>query len=243
MKMHCDRLHSTFGWRGFWLLAAILMGSAALVSARPAVSARGGNIYIVNDAGVEKQLTSSGHDSNPVLDPAGQWIVFVRETSKKAVASGAGEHPATELWQVRADGKEPLMLLAARESDKMESLVATFDEVQFSSDGRLVYFVTAAWATSGAVHVVDTTNRKERFVIAGNGLQTIPSGEYRDHLLVSQHRYFLGGGSYDWYYLFTAAGKEVGVVGESTENFIDLYVKSPGFPAPSKSRPVSGKAR
>lgn len=243
MRTHSDRILWFFNLRGFSLLAAILLGSAALVSARPAVSARGGNIYIVNDAGVEKQLTSGGHDANPVLDPAGQWITFVRETSKKAVASGAGEHPATELWQVCADGKEPLMLVATRESDKMESLVATFDEVQFSSDGRLVYFVTAAWATSGAVHVVDTTNRKERFVIAGNGLQVVPSGEYRDHLLVSQHRYFLGGGSYDWYYLFTPAGKEVGVVGESTENFMELYVKSPGSPAPREARPASGKTR
>jgi hypothetical protein len=49
------------------------------------------------------------------------------------------------------------------------------------------------------------------------------SGKYRDHLLVSQHRYFLGGGSYDWFWLFDSRGKEVGPVGEDTENFKSLY--------------------
>ncbi|MCH1923036.1 hypothetical protein L9G15_26855, partial [Shewanella sp. A3A] len=78
-----------------------------------------------------------------------------------------------------------------------------FERVQFSADGRLVYFVTPAWATSGAVHVVDTTNRKVRFIVPGDGLHVMHTGEYRDHLLLSQHRYFLGGGSYDWIWLFS----------------------------------------
>jgi hypothetical protein len=55
-------------------------------------------------------------------------------------------------------------------------------------------------------------------------LRVVPFGEYRDHLLVQQHRYFLGGGSYDWFFLFTPGGKEVGVVGEDISNFISLYV-------------------
>ncbi len=226
MRATLTRPPSFFGlWTLSWF-TAFLLCTTVLLSARPTVSERDGNIIIVSESGAEKQLTSSGRDSNPVLDPAGQWVVFVRKTSKEPVSSGAGEHPACELWQIRADGKEPLMLLATRASEEMKNVIATFDQVQFSTDGRLVYFVTAAWATSGAVHVIDTTNRKERFVVAGSDLQVVPSGEYRDHLLVSQHRYFLGGGSYDWYYLFTPDGKEAGVVGESTADFMDLHVKT-----------------
>jgi len=85
--------------------------------------------------------------------------------------------------------------------------------------------VSPAWTTSGAVHVVNTTNGKERFVLAGNDLEVIHSGEYRDHLLVSQHRYFVGGGSYDWYWLFRPDGEEVGPVGEDPENFRSMYMK------------------
>lgn len=209
-----------------WLAAILVCATTGLLSARPTVSEHGGNIFIVSDAGVKKQLTSSGRDSDPVLDPAGEWVVFVRRTSKEPVSSGADDHPASELWQIRADGKEPLMLVATHDAEEMENVIASFHQIQFSTDGRRVYFITAAWATSGAVHVVDTTNRKERFVVSGNDLRVVPSGEYRDHLLVSQHRYFLGGGSYDWYYLFTPAGKEVGVVGKSTANFMALYVNA-----------------
>ena len=226
MRPHFTRLPLFFGLRHLSCFAVVLLCSTVLLSARPTVSERDGNIFITSDSGKARQLTSTGRDSNPVLDPAGEWVVFVRKTSKKPVSSGADEHPACELWQIRSNGKEPLMLLATRDSGEMENVIASFHELQFSTDGRRVYFITAAWATSGAIHVVDTTNRKERFVVAGNDFRVVPSGEYRDHLLVCQHRYFLGGGSYDWYYLFTPAGEEVGVVGESTANFMDLYVNT-----------------
>lgn len=208
---------------------AAFVFAVALILARVAagettVTARDGNIFISAD-GVEKQLTSTGRDSNPVLDPQRKWLVFTRSIDGKPIQTGNDPdgYPPAELWQIRVDGKEPLMLLRTRNSEKMESVIAGFENVQFSSDGRLVYFVTPAWATSGAVHVVDTTNRKERFVVAGNDLEVVHSGEYRDHLLVRQHRYFMGGGSYDWFYLFTPQGKEVGVVGEDTANFKDLH--------------------
>ena len=206
---------------------AIALALIETAAGEPSVSARDGNIYIRDDAGQERQLTSSGRDSNPALDPQGKWVVFVRALAGKKIASGAGEHDAAELWQVRADGKEPLMLVRTRQSDKMENVIAGFDEVQFSADGRLVYFVTPAWATSGAVHAVDTTSREERFVVAGDNLKVLHSGKYRDHLLVQQHRYFLGGGSYDWFYLFTPDAKEVGVLGEDTANFEDMYLEPP----------------
>jgi len=47
----------------------------------------------------------------------------------------------------------------------------------------------------------------------------VTSGEYKDCLLVQQHKYFVGGGSYDWFWLLRPDGKEVGPVGEDTENF------------------------
>lgn len=227
MENRCRyRRPGSVAFRRLVLSAAVLLSSTAPTWGRPVVLARGGNVFIADESGGgEKQLTSSGRDSNPVLDPDGKWVVFVRKTPGKEIASGAGEHPAAELWQIRVDGKEPLLLVRTRNSDSMENLIASFDEVQFSSDGRLAYFVTAAWATSGAVHVVDTTNGKERFVVPGGSLRVVPSGEYRDHLLVQQHRYFLGGGSYDWFFLFTPGGKEVGVVGEDISNFMNLYAE------------------
>ncbi len=206
--------------------AACWICTAVAFAGQPSVTARDGNIFLTDPAGKERQLTSSGRDSNPVSDPAGEWIAFVRRIDGKPLSSGTGEHPPSELWQVRTDGKEPSRLLRTRESKRMENLIASFDDIQFSADCRLVYFVTTAWTTSGAVHVIDTTKRKEHFVVSGDNLTVVPDGEFRGQLLVQQHRYFLGGGSYDWFYLFTPAGKETGVVGETTDNFLDLYVKT-----------------
>jgi len=43
----------------------------------------------------------------------------------------------------------------------------------------------------------------------------VSKGQYKGYLIVNQHRYFIGGGSYDWYWLFSPAGKEAGPFGET----------------------------
>ena len=188
------------------------------------VSVKDGNIEFTDKSGKTMALTSSGRDSGPVLAPDGKWVAFVRKIEGKKIATGSDDVDPTELWQVRVDGKEPTMLLRSRESDKVEALIAGFDNLQFSTNGKLLYFVTLAWATSGAVHVVDTTNRKERFLFPGNDLRLVTGGEYKDCLLVQQHRYFIGGGSYDWFWLLRPDGKEVGPVGEDTSTFEATYL-------------------
>jgi hypothetical protein len=203
----------------------VLLFGFVLPAFAQTVSVKEGNIQLTDKSGQTMALTSSGRDSGPVLAPDGKWVVFVRKVDGKKIATGSDEVEPTELWQVRTDGKEATLLVKCRESPKPESVIAAFENLQFSTNGKLVYFVTPAWATSGAVHVVDTTNRRERYVLPGNNLKIVPSGEYRDCLLVQQHRYFIGGGSYDWYWLLRPEGKEVGPVGEDTENFEATYGK------------------
>ncbi|MEY2494575.1 MAG: hypothetical protein QOJ45_1067 [Verrucomicrobiota bacterium] len=189
------------------------------------VSVKDGNVQFSSKTGQTTALTSSGRDSGPVLAPDSKWVVFVRKVDGKKIATGSDEVEPTELWQVRTDGKEATLLLKCRESSKPESVIAAFENLQFSTNGKLVYFVTPAWATSGAVHVVDTTNRKEHYLFPGNDVKVIPSGEYKDCLLVQQHRYFVGGGSYDWFWLLRPDGKEVGPIGDDTSNFEATYEK------------------
>jgi dipeptidyl aminopeptidase/acylaminoacyl peptidase len=200
-----------------------LIGLFAQATMAGPLSVRNGNICMVGSSGEIKELTSSGDDSQPVLSPDGHWVVFVRTLPGKTIATGNGDSPATELWQIGVDGKHATLLVRPRSSDKMENVLANLSKPQFSSDGRRVFFVSDAFATSGAVHVVDTTNGKEHFVCGGSDVEVIRSGEYRDCLLVAQHRYFIGGGSYDWYFLLHADGKEIGPVGEDTENFKATY--------------------
>jgi dipeptidyl aminopeptidase/acylaminoacyl peptidase len=205
------------------LFAIILSLAVAIPSFAQIVSVKDGNIQLTDKSGKTTPLTSSGRDSSPVMAPDGKWVAFVRKVDGKKIATGSDEVEPTELWQVRVDGKEPSPLVRCRDSEKPESVIGGFENLQFSTDGKLLYFVTPAWATSGAVHVVDTTNRKERYLFPGNDLKIVTSGEYKDCLLVQQHRYFIGGGSYDWYWLLKADGKEIGAVGEDTSNFEATY--------------------
>lgn len=207
-------------------LLVSLFGIALAVPAfAQSVSVKDGNIRFTNKAGETTALTSGGRDAGPVLSPDGKWIVFVRKADGKKIATGSDEVDPSELWQIRVDGKEATLLLKCRASEKTESVVAAFENLQFSTNGKVVYFVTPAWATSGAVHAVDTTNRKERYLFPGNDVKIVPSGEYKDCLLVQQHRYFIGGGSYDWFWLLRPDGKEVGPVGEDTSSFEATYGK------------------
>ena len=108
----------------------------------------------------------------------------------------------------------------------MATVLAGFSSPQFSTDGRYVFFLSSAWATSGALHVVDTTNRKEHFVCAAHDFQVVRSGKYRDHLLVFQHRYFILSGSYDWFWIFSPDGKEIGPVGpDEDDDSMATYLK------------------
>jgi dipeptidyl aminopeptidase/acylaminoacyl peptidase len=197
--------------------------AAALPAFAQTVSVKDGNIQFTDKSGKTTALTATSRDSDPILAPDGKWVAFVRKVDGKKIATGSDEEEPTELWQVRVDGKEPSLLLKCRDAEKPESVIGGFENLQFSTNGKLLYFVTPAWATSGAVHVVDTTNRKERYVLPGNNLKVVARGEYKDCLLVQQHRYFVGGGSYDWFWLMRTDGKEVGPVGEDTSNFEATY--------------------
>jgi dipeptidyl aminopeptidase/acylaminoacyl peptidase len=201
----------------------ILLASVCGTSAQT-VSVKEGNIYW-KGSGAARQLTTSGHDSDPSLSPDGHSVVFVRGTPGKMISHGAGEDEATELWLIDVDGKNATMLLRGKEDPEPKAVLVDMNAPQFSPDGKKIYFVSAAWATSGAVHVYDLQSKQQKFLCPGNDLHVVRTGDYKGHLLVTQHRYFIGGGSYDWFWLLKPDGSEVGAVGEDTKNFRELYEK------------------
>jgi hypothetical protein len=195
-------------------LALLVFFSALSATANAAALKADHGVIVLNG----KAITKGGHDSGPVLSPDSMRVVFLRTIAAKPPADCSSDAAnAVELWSVNADGGGTRRLLAVHADPAPEKSICAFDNAQFSSSGRLLYFETPAWATSGAIHVLDLSTGKERFFIAGDGvkvLATCRDPKYRDDIIAGQHRYFVFSGSYDWDFLFTPDGEEVGPLGD-----------------------------
>lgn len=206
------------------MIAAVLAASVCVSGAAQAgatVASEGGSI-VLHDAGKIVRLTQGHADRDPVLSPDGRVVVFTRAQPEDegqdcvaSVKSGAG------FWSVDVASGKARQLTSARASENPKTQLCVFSEKQFSSDGKRLYFSTPAWATSGAVWVYDFTKTKASYLLPGNGffvLSACKDKTYRDKLVVSQHRYFAFGGSYDWYWLFGPnGGADLGAVGETAD--------------------------
>jgi hypothetical protein len=188
--------------------------------APPRVYSDAGDIYIVRD-GIKTQLTKSEQDVEPALSPDGQTVVYTRQGRGRSVPgydlgqSCVDTPKPDQLRAVNADGSDDRLLLEGRKGEAAAQL-CDFRSKQFSADGKRLYFLTPGWTTSGALHVYELRPREQRFVLPANDLLVLNfcSGKYQDDLVVEQHRYFVFGGSYDWYWLYDAAGKkELGPIG------------------------------
>jgi hypothetical protein len=185
-----------------------------------------GDIFLKLNDGKTIRLTNDGKNSQPNLSPNKSKVVFVKDPSGVPLpANPAMELQAKEIFVYDLSSRKQKRIVAGRYSEKPEENLTGFKSPQFSIDSKSIYFMSAAWAVSGAVHMVNLETRKIKFICPGNSLEVILKGKYKGYLIVSKHKYFLGGGSYDWYWLVDSNGKEVGPVGEELRYFKDLYIK------------------
>jgi WD40-like Beta Propeller Repeat len=213
---------------GVVITALVMFTCLPVVASAQTVYVDGGNVFFKADPSKSAvQLTASGKDEQPVLSPDARTVVFVRRTPEKMVETGLGPAEATELWSIRVDGTQANRMVVGRSATKMDNVLADFHDPNFSRDGSRIFFLSAAWATSAAVHVVNVKTGAEHFVCPGNSLEVLHQGRYAGHLMVTQHRYFLAGGSYDWIWLFTPEGREVGPVVD--ENDPDVQARLEDF--------------
>lgn len=210
----------------FGLLVGAALMSSPLVEVQSLV-VHAGNVFLKSADGKERQLTHSGHDSEPALSADGKWAVFVREIPGKRDELNpvdSNSH-ANELWFIATDGKHENRLVSYGSLSGKSGGIFAVSSPQFFPDNHRIAF-NAGWAVvEGSVHIVDLKTKKLQFVSAGNSVEVVPSGEYQNHLIVQRHKYFLPGGTYDWYWLLDTAGKEIGAIGdeENLKLFREMY--------------------
>ena len=202
-------------------LLGLLTGTVAAHCQPARVYSDAGNIFIERASGTTK-LTASEMDVDPVLSPNGAFVVYTRQGRGRSRRHYEPhqfcptEPRPDEFRRINLDGGDDRLLLKGRGGDP-EHQLCDFKSKQFSSDGRRLYFLTPAWATSEALHAFDVRGGEAHFLLPANDFLVLNfcRSKYKDHLAVLSHRYFLFGGSYDWYWLYDPAGKnELGPLGE-----------------------------
>ena len=203
----------------------------------PVLIVTNGNIFALIGQGDVVQLTSSGRDRSPRMSPVGGVVAFIRQSRQESKFSVIEEHDspnrkhyADQIWVVDLKTMKSRLLVRDRPLGKsvaemdLEKTTAIIcdDSLRFSPDGIHLYFRVSAWVTSDALHGVNLRTGVTRFITPANSVEVVMSGAYAGDLIVQKHRYFLGGGSYDWYWLITPGGREIGPIGESDEQFTNF---------------------
>jgi hypothetical protein len=197
-------------------LGPLLVGIAVAQPRAPQVHSEGNGIILERD-GNKITLTKSQQDVDPVLSPDGRLVFYTRRAAGKRDEQLCDAPPkADEVRQVSVDGKDDKLVLSGHPGDP-EGQLCGFSNKQFSADGRRLYFMSPGWATSAALHVYDLRTRDEHYLLPANDFVVLSfcKNEHKDDLAVLSHRYFVFGGSYDWFWLYDTAGrKELGPLGE-----------------------------
>lgn len=140
-----------------------------------------------------------------VVEAPGGYQVFY------LMQSGHGDDATTEITE--GEGNRVMrVLVSPRPSPNPDQNLTGFSAITLSPDARTLYFDTAAYATSAAVHALDLRSGGISLVTSGELSCVVMGGEYEGDLVVQKHRYFVEGGSYDPLVLITPSGKDLGLV-------------------------------
>lgn len=207
--------------RTLYYFVFILIAFSLQAEARAAGTfVKSGTIYFIHDNKQTIQLTSAGLAHSPVLSPDKKSIAFIKvgkdpipEQCRKF--SGTNSTYGEQIWIIDIEHKKERLLVKNNfECTKPIEMIIAPRYLTFSPDSKTLYFLTYAWTTSKALHTVNIADAKQRYLLPANSLAVATDEEYKGNLILNQHRYFIGGGSYDWYWLFTPEGKEIGPLGE-----------------------------
>jgi hypothetical protein len=188
---------------------------------------RDGNIYYIDDSGKEITITSLGIDFQPSLSTDEKFVTFARDNPAVMIETPIGTmFPAREIWKASVDASDAPSLVV-RHTDLNNDGRPDYGSLSsptFSNDNSEIYFLTECWVTSHALYSVKLSDISTRFVTNSNYLEIIRNGRFVNDIIVQRHSYFVGSGSYDWYWIVSSDGKTRGTIGESTDHFRENFL-------------------
>ncbi|CAB3801853.1 hypothetical protein LMG28614_05509 [Paraburkholderia ultramafica] len=196
-------------------IVAAALALTAVAARAQSVVVQHGNLVYRNASGATELLTETGADGSPAISPDGNLIAFMRQRPGEQVDSNdPNSGSLSDVYVISISDHSLRKIVTAAHSAKPENELSGINSLKFSPDGSTLYFNTAAWVTSGAIHAVPVQGGRERFITNGNGFAVVQRGKYAGYLVTSQHRYMEGHGSWDPYVLVSPEGKEIKVLGE-----------------------------
>jgi hypothetical protein len=141
--------------------------------------------------------------SASALSPDGRWRAEVNADDELWLATTAA-----------TAGEAPRRLLAPRPDDDPKRNLTGFNHPAFSADGRVLYVLATAWATSNALHGVDVATGATRFISDANDFQVVHEGRHAGRLVVQRHTYLPGGGSREVWFLIAPDGRTLRRIGD-----------------------------
>ncbi len=186
------------------LMILILPAFALQVYAKPMYE-NGEFIYIIDIKGKKLQITFKGRDYEPKLSPDGKRIIFIRAVKDCPFTEDLGWFPLDfdEVWSVNIDGSNERCIIKNNYSEKpdMNNYLGCFDDLNFSPDGKYIYFLCQNCASNAVLYRAnsDGTNIKrlcsayEVDVIGGN-----PEDEYYGYIVAGVKKNQEDTGVYKW---------------------------------------------
>ena len=222
-------------WITVSVLAVVMPGTAPADGvattqrqSSPSVFVQQGDIYLSVTGKKPARITRYGNCREAVMSPNHKLIAFVRCTTvpDSDPEGHSFQRELNEIWLMQVDGSNAVCAVKGRSVAPDGSMFCGLRKVHFGPDGRFLYFVSDDSVTSPAVYVLDTKTGRYRFFSPGDVVGVVKSGEYRGGVVLWQHRYFLAGGSYNWYWLLDRNGKTIGPVGPERKSAVSFLCGS-----------------
>lgn len=171
------------------------------------------DIYLNNNGEMER-LTYTGNIYGATFSPDKKSVAYVELVSNSNHHYGEREAIPTQIALYDLNSKKKKVILKEKQNIDPKKTLESFSSPIFSSDGKVLYFSSGAWVTSGAIYSIDLTTFQTKFIIDGNSLAVVKSGDRKDYIIVSRHQYFVDpeGGSYDFDWLVSPSGNIIGLV-------------------------------